>query len=135
MRAKADLHAEQRRNRMELAYIQKRLQFLTLLKAHSGNLAEDKELQLKELQQKEKVLLNEHKLITDRESSMTEEGQESPEMNEVESIRIHDTIFPEVAIGVGDLGLTNVKERTNIMFFRVGESMKMGPLSAAMKKT
>lgn len=135
MRAKAELHAEQRRNRMELAYIQKRLQFLTLLKEHSGNLAEDKELQLKELQQKEKVLLNQQKIITDKESNMPEESQESTEINEVESIRIHDTIYPEVAIGVGNLGLINVKERTNIMFFRVGESMKMGPLHAAMKKT
>ncbi|MEE9464903.1 MAG: FapA family protein [Candidatus Neomarinimicrobiota bacterium] len=134
LKAKADIRAEQRRNRMELAYVQKRLQFLTLLKEHSGGLTEDKELQLRELQQKAKVLVQQHQQIAAKESEINGGDKEGSEKSEIESIRIHDTIFPEVSVGLGNLTMTNVKERSNIMFFRVGESMKMGPLNAAMRK-
>ena len=74
LRVRSDLYAGQRRNRMELAYVQKRAQFLTLLKGHSGSLAEDKEIQLQELKKKEKVLLHQHRLLNSQMSEIADEG-------------------------------------------------------------
>lgn len=135
LKARSDIRADLRRNRMELAYVQKRAQFLTLLKEHSGELTEDKEAQLQELRKKEKVLLEQHRQLNSRESDVADEGAETDANTEVESIRIHDTVFPEVSLAIGNLGTTISKERKNVMFFRVGETMKIGSLNAAMKKT
>ena len=134
LKARSDLRADLRRNRMELVYVQKRAQFLTLLKEHSGSLAEDKEAQLQELRNKEKALLKQHSQLSSRESEEMDEVAEADVRIEVESIRVHDTVFPEVSLAIGDLGTTVSKERKNVMWFRVGEIMKMGPLKAAMKK-
>ncbi len=134
LKARSDLRADQRHNRMELAYVQKRAQFLTLLKEHAGGLAEDKEAQLQELRKKEKALLEQHYHLNSKESEGTDGGAETDVKTEVESIRIHDTVFPEVSLAIGNLGTTVSKERKKVMWFRVGETMKMGPLNSATRK-
>ncbi|MCK4579507.1 MAG: DUF342 domain-containing protein [Candidatus Marinimicrobia bacterium] len=135
LKAHSDLRSEQRRNRMELAYVQKRIQFLTLLKQNKNTLAEDKEAQLVELTKKEKVLLAESQVQAKKESELTSEATDTSDPGEVESIRIHDKLHQGVSLFIGDVGTTVKKDQANIMFFRVGESIKFGTLNRALRKT
>lgn len=129
-----DVQDYQRKNRMELAYVQKRLAFLKLLKEHKGELSEEKETQLKELAQRLTDLLKTHQDITKREVVLDENApSEASKTREAESIRIHDKIHPEVSLAIGDSNLLIEETRTNLMFFRSGTELKFGPLSQTVR--
>lgn len=132
-RAKFLLKNDQRRNRMELAYVQKRLSFLNLLKERTGKLTEEKEAQLKELKAKENILLHQYReQSTEEEKLAGEEIDETEKKIEVESIRIHESVFPEVTLAIGDATMVMNRERTNVMFYRSGEKLTFGPLNQAL---
>ena len=132
-RARYFLSSDQRRNRTDLAYVQKRLAFLQLLKERMGNLTEEKELQLSELEKKENILLHQHRAHVEQEDKL--DSSREVEMNitpEAESIRVHQSIYPEVRVAIGDVIIEINKERQNIMFFRVGDQVSFGPLRQAV---
>lgn len=132
---KYQLHADQRRNRMELAYVQKRLAFLKILKKRMGTLTEDKETQYSELEKKEKLLQHEHKRHANLEEELERHEKDRPdEETEAESIRVHDTIYPEVGLGIGDAIMTMNKERHNLLIYRAGDVLSYGPLAQALSK-
>ena len=132
---KYQLRTDQRRNRMELAYIQKRLSFLKILKQRMGTLTPDKEIQYNELERKETVLLHEHKRHAQLEAELEQHEREKPdEETESESIRIQDTIYPEVALGIGDTNMLMKKERHNLLIYRAGDILSYGPLEQALRK-
>ena len=129
-----DVVDNQRKNRMELAYVQKRLTFLKLLKDHKGELTEEKEAQLKELAERSAGLLKIHMESSEREAELDEtKPTDDQEIHEVESIRVHEKIFPEVTLAIGDANLLIDKERTNLMFFRSGTDLKFGPLNQVVR--
>ncbi|MCH7521195.1 MAG: DUF342 domain-containing protein [Candidatus Marinimicrobia bacterium] len=132
-RARYLLGSDQRRNRTDLAYVQKRLAFLQLLKERMGNLTEEKELQLAELEKKENILLHQQRAHIEQEDEL--DSSREVEMNitaEAESIRVHQTIYPDVRVAIGDVAIEINKARQNIMFFRVGEKVSFGPLRQAV---
>ena len=132
---KYQLHTDQRRNRMELAYIQKRLSFLKILKQRMGTFTEDKEIQYNDLVRNETVLLHEHKRHAQLEAELERHDREKPdEETESESIRIQDTIYPGVALGIGDATMTMKKERQNLLIYRAGDILSYGPLEQALRK-
>ncbi len=132
-RARYLLRSDQRRNRMDLAYVQKRLAFLQLLKERMGNLTEEKELQLVELEKKESILLHHHRAHAEREDELDLSREAEMDITpEAESIRVHETIYPEVRVAIGDVVIDMNKERQNIMFFRVGDRLSFGPLRQAV---
>ncbi|MBA7620300.1 MAG: DUF342 domain-containing protein [Calditrichaeota bacterium] len=134
-RAQYQLRRDQRSNRLELAHIQKRLAFLRLLKKRMGELTDDKEKQLADLEEQENVLLGRH---SEHSTGDTEiKGKfETPDENkyEAETIRIHDTIYSRVSIAIGDATLEMNKERHNLIFFRAGDDLIFGPLHQALAK-
>jgi uncharacterized protein (DUF342 family) len=129
-RSRLDLQNELRRNRMELAYVQKRLAFLRLLKKRMGELPEDREDQLRELDSREKVLRNQyHEYSNNPEKVRRNSPGETEEKPGAEIIRVLDTIHPGVSIFIGDVGLEINKARQNLVFFRLGDQIVFGPVN------
>lgn len=127
------MRSDQRRNRMELAYLQKRLAFLQILKERMVNLTDEKELQLAELEKKENILLHRHRAHAEREDELDHIRETRVDLTpEAESIRVHETIFPEVRVAIGDVVIDINKEHQDIIFFRVGDRLSFGPLSQAI---
>ena len=134
-RSRFDLRNEQRRNRMELAYVQKRLAFLKLLKERKGELVEEKELELIDLQKKEGQLERQRPDQASNEEKLAKSSASPTESRtEAETIRIHDTIYPEVIVAIGDAGHVIDRERRNMMFFRSGDRLSFGPLEQALSR-
>ncbi len=134
-RARYQLRHDQRQNRMELAHIQKRLAFLRILKERMGTLTEDKEEQLADLEKQESVLLGQHREHSTRDTEIKSKPEAPDEgWHEAETIRIHDTIYPMVSVGIGDATLEMDKERHNLIFFRAGDKLAFGPLNQVMAK-
>ena len=131
---KYQLKADQKRTEMELAYVQKRMAFLTILKQRMGTLTEDKELQFKELKKKEHLLRHESKRHDNLESDMERlsRGHDDEEI-EAESIRVHKTIYTEVTLGIGDATMVMNKERHNLLIYRAGDMISYGPLEQAIR--
>ena len=134
-RARYELRNDQRRNRMELAHVQKRLAFLRLLKKRMGDMPEDKEERLADLERKESVLLGQRRGHSTKETELKNEA-ETPdeEKHEAETIRIHDTIYPKVSVAIGDTTLEMNRKRHNLIFFRAGDRLTFGPLHQALVK-
>ncbi|MFB0517011.1 MAG: DUF342 domain-containing protein [Candidatus Neomarinimicrobiota bacterium] len=134
-RARYQLRHDQRRNRMELAYVQKRLAFLKLLKERMGQLKDDKEVQLAELERKESFLLSRYRQQSTKEAQLIKQAKAPEEEKpEAETIRVHDTIYPNVSVAIGDVNLEMDKERHNVLFFRAGDRLAFGPLRQALEK-
>jgi len=134
-RARYLLRSDQRKNRMELAYVQKRLAFLSLLKERTGDLTEEKETQLSELEKKESILLRQHTDHSEKESELEQNvNPEAADEYEAESIRIHETIYQEASVAIGDIDMVMDKRRKNVLFFRVGDKLRFGPLREAVSR-
>ena len=134
--AKYQLRHDQRNNRLELAHIQKRLAFLRLLKERMGELTDDKEKQLADLEEQESVLLGRHREHSTGDTELKSKSETFGEGKyEAETIRIHDTIYPKVSVVIGDATLEMNKERHNLIFFRAGDELVFGPLHQAPGKT
>jgi uncharacterized protein (DUF342 family) len=134
-KARYQLRTDQHRNRMELAYVQKRLAFLKLLKDRMGQLSDEKEDQLLELERKDSILQGQHREYSARESEMEKRSGDLEEnQQEAETIRIHEMIYPGVSVAIGDAALEISKERGDVIFFRVGDELTMGPFHQAAAK-
>jgi len=133
-RVRYQLRSDQRNNRLELAYVQKRLAFLNLLKGRMGRLTDDKEEQLAELERKERILRNQHRNHGTRDEELQKQAAELENVKpEAETIRIHDTIYAGVSVAIGSVSLDIDRERHNVIFFRVGDRLAFGPLRQALE--
>ncbi|MCH8327117.1 MAG: DUF342 domain-containing protein [Candidatus Marinimicrobia bacterium] len=131
---KYQLKADQKRTQMELAYVQKRLAFLKILKERMGSLTEDKEIQFRKLRKKEHLLRHESRRHDNLESDMERLSRgHGEEEIEAESIRVHKTIYTEVTLGIGDATMVMNKERHNLLIYRAGDMISFGPLEQAMR--
>lgn len=134
-RSRYQLRQDQRHTRMELAYVEKRIAFLRLLKDRMGKLPQDKEEQLVELEEKEDVLLGQRR---DHEARELEIKKQTGAMDEgkfeAETIRVHEIIHPNVSVSVGEKTYNVDKERRDLIFFRVGDELVFGPLSQGIAK-
>ncbi|UCH62548.1 MAG: DUF342 domain-containing protein [Fidelibacterota bacterium] len=132
-RARYQLRHDQRHNRMELAYVQKRLAFLKLLRERMGELTDDKEKQLVSLEEQESVLLGQYREHSTKDTELEGKSEVADEdLYEAETIRIHDTIYSKVSLAIGDATLEMNKERHNLIFFRAGDNLAFGPLRQAL---
>jgi uncharacterized protein (DUF342 family) len=127
-RSRFQFRENQRQNRLELADVQKRVAFLTLIKERIGRLTDDKEQQLISWQTQEKFLQdkyiehNEKRADIEGQGPLTEGGRK-----EAETIRIHNRVYPGVSISIGESSYAVEKERSNVIFFRVGDRITVGP--------
>jgi uncharacterized protein (DUF342 family) len=127
-RSHYQLRENQRQNSLELADVKKRVAFLTLIKERLGKLTDDKEQQLISWQIQEKFLQgkyiehNEKRAEIEKQGQLTEGGRK-----EAETIRIHNKIYPGVSISIGESSYAVEEERSNVIFFRVGDRITFGP--------
>lgn len=118
----------ERQNRLMLADVEKRITFLTLMKERMGSLTVDKEKQLASWQTQEKFLQGKY-LEQDAKSAEIEMHGHDTQHNrkEAETIRIHQTVYPGVTIGIGASSFSVDTERRNVIFFRIGDRITIGP--------
>jgi len=134
-RIKYQLRQDQRHTRMELAYVQKRIAFLRLLKDRMGRLPQDKGTQLAELEEQENFLLGQRRDHEVKELDVNNRTGTRDEVKfEAETIRIHDIIHPNVSVSIGEKTYNVDKERRDLIFFRVGDELVFGPLSEDIAK-
>ena len=118
----------QRQNRLMLADVEKRIAFLTLMKQRMGSLTDEKEKQLVSWQTQEKFLQGKN---LEQDAKSAEIGRHSQDMKinrkEAETIRVHQTVYPGVTIAIGASSFSIDKERSNVIFFRIGDRITIGP--------
>ncbi len=123
---------EQRRLRMELAYLQKRVDFLQLLKARKGSLADENEAELVELEQKVALLARtNHTQSANSQRRNSQTSVANGDQAVAETLQFHGTVFPGVKISIGDATHRVARKRKNVIFFRVGNRLSFGPLDQA----
>ena len=118
-----------RQRRMDLAYVQKRFDFLELLKERKGSLVEEKEQELVEL--KKKLTLLERQDDAQMKNSQMPDSRAKVgggDQTEAETLQIHGSVHPGVKISIGEASHRIDRERKNVIFFRVGDRLSFGPL-------
>ena len=118
----------QRQNRLMLTDVEKRIAFLTLMKERLGSLTDDKERQLVSWQTQEKFLLGKYLEQEAKSAKIEEHGQDTQHnRKEAETIRVYQTVYPGVTIGIGASSFSIDTERSNVIFFRIGDRITIGP--------
>lgn len=126
--ARFQLRENQLQNRRELADVQKRVAFLALMKKRMGTLTDDKEQQLISWEIQEKFLYDKYVESNEKQAEIEKQGQITEgDRKEAETIRIHNTVYPGVSISIGESSYAVDKERSNVIFFRVGDRITFGP--------
>ena len=133
--ARYELRNEKGRNRMELAYVQKRRDFLKLLKDRKTGLNDEKEAELAELEEKASLLERQRDEQRVSEKGLNQRAEDlAADPGEAETIRILETIYPEVSVTIGDAVYPNDRDRSNVIFFRSGDRLSFGPLQQTLAK-
>ncbi|MEE9162187.1 MAG: FapA family protein [Candidatus Neomarinimicrobiota bacterium] len=133
--ARYDLRSEKRRIRMELAYVQKRRDFLKLLKNRKAGLSDEKEAELAELEEQASLLERQRNEQRASEKGLDQRADDlAADPGEAETVRILETIYPEVSVEIGDAAYQNDRERSNMIFFRAGDRLSFGPLQQTLAK-
>jgi uncharacterized protein (DUF342 family) len=127
-RSRYQFRESQRQNCLELADVQKRVAFLSLIKERLGKLTDDKERQLASWQLQENFLQDKHIVHNKRRAEIEKQGQLTEGGHkEAEIIRIHNKVYPGVSISIGESSYSVEKEESNAIFFRVGDRIAFGP--------
>ncbi len=98
-------------------------------------LSDDKEGQLAELERKERILVGQYRDQSTQEAEIVKRAAATVEEGlKAETIRVHNTIYPEVSVAIGQATLEMDRERHDVIFFRSGDQLIFSPLSQVLEK-